>query len=197
MATPLHPKWILALFTALSMASLLPLARAQVQEEALKAAFVFNFASFTTWSSAEALPSSSLELCAFTAPAMHDALMGLADKHVKGRRVKVRSLREPGETEGCDVLVVDPSNIRGQTAAEATNDVESAGTSQPVVSEWWIRAGMLTILDGEDPSAPAPAACITLVREGDRIRFDVDATTAAAVGLDFSSRLLNLARRVW
>jgi hypothetical protein len=50
------------------------------------------------------------------------------------------------------------------------------------------------VCDG--PRYACNGAVITLLREGDRIRFDVDTVRARARGLSLSSKLLRLARRV-
>ena len=43
---------------------------------------------------------------------------------------------------------------------------------------------------------PDGISTVSLVREGNRIRFDVDASRARADGVTLSSQLLKLARRV-
>jgi hypothetical protein len=143
-------------------------AHAQVSEVELKAAFVYNFALFTDWSQ-ELLPAGKpLSICARAAAPQTDALRQLRGRTVSGHAVSVSASPDAGP---CHVLLY-----------------------QPDASPTPAAPGALTICDG-----PAPAcrdAVITLVREGDRIRFDVDSAQARARGLSLSSKLLRLARRV-
>ena len=55
-------------------------------------------------------------------------------------------------------------------------------------------ANVLTVGDGAE--FLSRGAAVTFVREGDRVRFDVNLTEAQRAGLTISSRLLRVARRV-
>ena len=61
-----------------------------------------------------------------------------------------------------------------------------------ILPAWHSRC--LVICDGCQPRDGLTA--VVLVREGNRIRFDVDPEAAARSGVSFSSQLLRLARRV-
>ena len=145
-----------------------PGVRAQVSEVELKAAFVYNFALFTAWPR-ETLPEGRpLSICAMTAAAQIDALRQLRGRTVAGHTVSVSAA--PG-TGACHVVVYQPDASLTPAAA-----------------------GALTVCDG--PEQACHDAVITLIREGDRVRFDVDSARARAKGLSLSSKLLRLARRV-
>jgi hypothetical protein len=110
--------------------------------------------------------AGTLTICLQADAALEEAVAALAGRRVSGRRVAVAR----GAGAGCDVLVRD-----ARTA---------------VVS----RADTLVICDACD--LPDGSSAIALVREGNRIRFDVDARRARDDGITLSSQLLRLARRV-
>jgi hypothetical protein len=139
-------------------------ARAQVDEHALKAAFVYNIAAFSHW---QAPAAEALTICLQVDAQLEGAIAGLAGRQLAGRPVKVRWA---SPVTGCDVLV--------------------HGAQTPVVAA----AGTLVICDA--CTLPDGASAIALVREGNRIRFDVDPARARDRGITLSSQLLKLARRV-
>jgi len=84
--------------------SLLVLARAglaQSDDAALKAAYVYNIAQFTTWPGAEA--ARPLTVCLSSAHALWDSLRKLQGKPVGERKLAVL---EPGPGTQCDVTVL-------------------------------------------------------------------------------------------
>lgn len=159
--------------TALGGACLLvsALAVAQVQDVALKAAFIYNFALFTTWPK----PGPALatfNVCAPRSSPMWESLLKLNGKPVEG---KPWTLTDPIEEDGaaCSIVVL-------------------SGPASPPKAE--LARGALIIDDGT--AEAASAAAITLVKEAEHIRFDVDTGEALRQGLTFSSKLLRLARNV-
>lgn len=156
-----------------------PSAFAQVDESALKAAFVYNIVAFATWSEAGDANAGAdagakadpdpLVICTDTGTPLSSAIGDLTGKTIGRRRILVH----PASAEGsCNVLV----------HANRTDPVDTA-TSHALV-----------ICDGCE--LPNGTAAVALVREGNRIRFDVDPASAAKAGVGFSSQLLRLARRV-
>jgi hypothetical protein len=144
---------------------------AQVQDVALKAAFIYNFALFTTWPTV--LPAAAtFNVCASRTSPMWESLLKLNGKPVEGRPW---TLSDPIEesTGHCSIVVL------------------SGPDSPPAVEP---ASGTLVIDDGTADAAAA--AAITLVKEAQHIRFDIDTGKAASRGLGFSSKLLRLARNV-
>ena len=137
---------------------------AQVDEHALKAAFVYNIAAFTQW---QAPAPESLTICLQVGAQLEGAIAGLAGRELAGRPVKVRWA---SPVAGCHVLV--------------------HGADTPVAAA----AGTLVICDACE--LPDGASAVSLVREGNRIRFDIDPAQAGERGITLSSQLLKLARRV-
>jgi hypothetical protein len=145
-------------------------AYAQVDADTLKAAFIYNFAVYTTWP----IPlrdATTLTACVDRTSTLVPALRALAGKKVQARSFAVRETGTDASPDACDILIVAP---RVPVAA-------------PTVR------GLLTVCDCND-ERDASGATISLVREGDRLRFDVDRDEAAAAGLSLSSKLLRLAR---
>lgn len=145
---------------------------AQVSEAELKAAFIYNFALFTEWPQDSLAGGQTLLVCATQDERQLVALRRLQGKTVAGHQIAVTA--SAGKTERCHVVLYDP-DARVLTAEAAA-------------------AGALTVCDG--PQHACADAVVTLLREGDRIRFDVDTARAKARRLSLSSKLLRLARRV-
>lgn len=145
-------------------------AQAPVQGGALKAAYIYNIALFTTWPGAAA-PDRPFAVCARPAHALWDSLRKLEGKPVNGRPW---TLFDAGAApKVCDITVLP---------------VEAAPSRAPDV------VATLFIVDGS--AAGKYAGAVTLVDEEEHVRFDIDTREAARMGLKFSSRLLRLARNV-
>lgn len=146
-------------------------ARAQVDADTLKAAFIYNFAVYTTWP-APARDAHAITLCVARDSDLAPALRELAGKSVQRRSLVVNEIDAGARrADECDILIVAP------TGPETTSP----------------ERGLLTVCDCDDQPGAA-GSTIALVREGDRLRFDVDRRLAAAAGLSLSSKLLRLAR---
>jgi hypothetical protein len=147
-----------------------------VQENDMKAAFVFNFAVFTEWPEAALSDGAPISLCAGAANPMLTALTQLNDKLVNGHRITVRASGAPLRT--CHVLVLD----RHDRARWPQIKRELAG------------ANVLTVSD--DRGISEDGAMIGLSTEDQRIGFDIDLGAARGARLVLSSKLLRLARSV-
>ena len=157
----------LASFALLAGFAAAPSAPAQVPEVELKAAFVYNFVLFTEWPAATLPAGRPLTICADASGAQLGALRQLEGRTVGGHALSISA---------------DPA---GRCHVVLYEHAADAGTGA---------AGTLTVCDG--PSSTCRDAVITLLRDGDRVRFDVDASRARARGLSLSSKLLRLAREV-
>jgi hypothetical protein len=140
---------------------------AQVPEGELKAAYIYNFALFTTWPEPGA-PRSPFYVCANADGALWSGLSTLSGKPVDGH----------------PWTVVDLPHAKGQRCHIA---VLARNAERPA----FLGNGVLVVRDGGHG-----AASIVLVDDDEHIRFDVDTQDAARNGLRFSSRLLRLARNV-
>jgi hypothetical protein len=144
-------------------------AHAQVDAGTLKAAFVYHFVQYTTWS-APTRADAALTLCVPARSPLAAPLAAIDGKPAERRTIRVRDVAAHAAGDGCDVRIVDTA-------------------SPPPAGE----AGALTICDCGDELATM-GSVIALVQEGTRLRFDVDLDAAQKAHLSLSSKLLHLAR---
>ena len=137
---------------------------AQADENALKAAFVYNIIAFSQW---ERPNDGTLTICVQSDAALQAAIETLEAKRLDGRRLRVA---DGAATNDCDVRV-----HRAQTVVTPVADV-------------------LVICDS--CQLPNRTSAVSLVREGNKLRFDVDVARARTDRIALSSQLLRLARRV-
>lgn len=153
---------------ALALLAVAQRGRAQSDDLALKAAYLYNIVQFTTWPGPAV--TRPLNVCLSSAHALWDNLRKLQGKPVGERRLAVL---EPGADTACDV------------------DVVRAGAARP--ADPVSGSGILTVVDEPNNGY---AGAVALIEEDQRLRFDIDTREAARAGLRFSSRLLRLARNV-
>lgn len=161
------------------MLAILPSMAGDDFESSVKAAFLPKFAPFVQWpASAFATPTSAIVLCAQG----DDPVTALTERAAVGqsawgRSIVVRRMPSVGAQAGCHLAYL------------AGSEAQSAGQA-------------LTALGGEpvltvtNNGASGARGMIDFVREGDRVRFDIDEAAAAERGLTISSKLLSLAREV-
>lgn len=142
-------------------------ALAQVRDVEMKAAYIYNFAQFTTWTEQRA--RQPFRVCADAGSAIWPSLEAYNGKPVNGRGWSTVDAAVPSDRAPCDLLIL----------------ARSAGSANAA-------PGMLVVRDG----AGRGPAMITLVDDDERLRFDVDTREAEKSGLRFSSKLLRLARTV-
>lgn len=161
----------------LLVAMVIPAANAQdtaSEERLLKAVFIFNFAKFTRWPGGEG-EGGALIFCTAGKDEVVDALEQLSGKVIKGHPVIIRPLAEPSLAGSCKLLYVARSERKRR------RDIIESVRGKPV----------LTI--SEKPGFVDVGGIIELYSERDRIRFIINLAAARGAGLEFSSRLLNLA----
>jgi hypothetical protein len=154
---------------ALLAAAACRLGAAQVPEADLKAAYIYNFAMFTTWPPDAALQKAPFVVCASAEGALWPSLQTLNGRPVNGRPWTTTELSRP-KGGRCDIVVLAPGVERPASLPHGTLVVRNGAGHGPI--------------------------SITLVNDEEHVRFDVDTQEAARNGLRFSSRLLRLARNV-
>ena len=173
-------KWFAGIFASLLVVGASEAVHAQEDDDRLlKAAFVFNFATFTTWPNA-ALPEADdvITLCLAGSDKLFEPLNRLAGKRVHDRRLLVRAVPGNEALEGCAILYVALSQRENMHLA-----LESAA-SKPILSI------------SELPSFAIRGGIVELYQEDQRIRFRINLAAAEESGLTLSSRLLRLAEIV-
>ena len=151
-------------------------ALAQAQEHELKAAFIYNFISFTEW---PIKIGSNVNVCTMGKDPLIISLDALQKKIAKGGIIVVHHLRVEDEVKDCHVIFISDS--------ERSNfpKILSRLKSMPI----------LTVTDSE--GFAAQGVMIELALEERRIVFKINIQAAKQAKLMMSSKLLRLAKVVY
>jgi len=148
-----------------------------VTEPALKAAFIYNFAIFTTWPAGTVPPAGPLVMCVVGDAAVGDAL----EQMVKGRVIAGRTIT---------VSMLPVAGPRRVCHAEYVSGVTAGQLAQIVAS---VRdAPVLTISDLNGFNSAG--GIVQLFFENSRLRFSVQLESARRADLQISSKLLLLSK---
>jgi hypothetical protein len=165
-------RWLVALWALLAAG----LAGAnEVPEYRLKAAFVFNFASFTEWP-AEVGPV--LGLCIVGTDPFGAEIDALHGKAVGTRALELRRRGLADSLAGCQIVFVGPASVA------ALPRIAGAVRGQPV------------LVVADSPGAARQGAVLNLAVQQQRVVFEANLEAARANRLQLSSRLLRLAVEV-
>jgi hypothetical protein len=154
-------------------------AQSTQREYQLKAAFVYNFIKFVDWPGA-VLPETSdtISVCVLGEEAFAEGFDTLKDKTVKGKKLAVRRLEQVKDADGCHVLFIS----------------SSADKRAPQVLQTLQSASVLTV--GEMDRFPQLGGIINFVVERNKLRFEINVSSAERARLKLSSQLLSLAKVV-
>jgi hypothetical protein len=147
-----------------------------VTEPALKAAFIYNFARFTTWPAD--LPSAdSFVICVLGDAAVSDALTRtVAGRQLMDRPIAVTSVAATAPKRGCRILYV--SGVPAREAAALAGELRDAPVLTISNIEGFASTGGMT----------------QFYFENGQLRFRIHHESAKRAGLQISSRLLVMAR---
>ncbi|WP_204126553.1 YfiR family protein [Pseudomonas ogarae] len=163
----------LLVLVALYLSAQLVRADSGVDERAMKAAYLYNFALFAEWPT---LPDVNFQLCVLGTTPLDDELAQLQGKRVQnGLPITMRRVLPDDPLTGCQVLYIDEHNRR------FLDSLLRQLAATPV----------LTITDAA--GFADQGVMIEMRRQGQRIVFDVNLIAARRARLGFSSRLLKLA----
>jgi hypothetical protein len=154
--------------------------RAQMAEQALKAAFLYNFTKFIDWPES-AFPgrSTPFKVCVLADDAFRREVEGiLRNEQVRGRPIQVRLPETSDDLKTCHLVYFG--------ADEAERFVKRLPALR--------KAPVLTV--GEGPRFLEHGGLIAFLLVSDRVRFDISKRGAEAAGLSVSSKLLRVARNV-
>lgn len=160
----------------LLLASPRPASADPVPEYAMKAAFLYNFATFTEW---PALPGSTFNLCIFGRDPFGDTLGAIEGQLVYGLPLTVIHLSRTDNIKSCQVLFFDASE-----SINARKILDQLGGT-PV----------LTITDAE--GLTQDGVMIGMYTANKRISFDINLTSVRSARLTISAKLLRLAKKVF
>jgi hypothetical protein len=152
-------------------------ARAQdVTEPALKAAFIYNFARFTTWP-AHLPATDSFVICVMGDAAVSEALTrAVTGRQLMDRPVAITPVASSAPKRGCRILYVSGMPVR--EAADVVGELKDAPVLTISNIEGFAAAGGMT----------------QFFFESGQLRFRIHHESAKKAGLQISSRLLIMAR---
>ena len=149
---------------------------APVAENELKAAYLYNFAMFTTWPGGRPAQEGALSFCVYADDTQTASISTLQTRRIRERNIQIRSVLTPEETAGCHVLF-----IGGKAGDDVLRMLEAVRDS-----------ATLTVTDTLD--AVRNSAVISMALDNGRLAFDVNLQNARRARLVLSSKLLKLAR---
>ncbi len=144
-------------------------------EYELKAAFLYNFALFSEW---PAMPDP-VYLCVLGADPFGPYLDRYEGRELRGSRVSTRRVASAHEARGCQVLFI----------------AASEHARLPRIRDELAGRPVLTVTEGE--GIDRSTVMIVIVPEGSRLTFEVNLSAARQAGLNLSSKMLKLARKVY
>lgn len=170
------------ILAAALIAALEPFAPASAQSDLelrVKAAFLYNFARFTTWPPGKLGAKEPIVFCVMAGEPLLQVLQDtLNGKTIDEHATVVRSGSRPEDFRACHLLyadsMADPKRL-------------------PALLDALAGSGILTVCDGE--LAPKTGA-IRFYIEDRKLRFEVNPKTLDREGLVLSSKLLSVARAV-
>lgn len=146
----------------------------QADEEAVKAAFVYNFSLFTTWPQLK----ETIHFCVIGENPQLNALNQYEGRKVADATVHVKEVSTIEDARTCEVLFMQ---INNPARAE---QLYQALAQMPV----------LTV--AEYKAFSQPAAIILFVQSNNRLAFEINHKVATEAKLSLSYKLLRLARKV-
>ena len=174
------PRRRAAWLAALALALAAPAPAVDELELKVKAAFLFNFAKFTTWPAAKAAaPDAPLYLCVQGSSAMGGVLeQTVRGRAIAGHAIEVLQAPSTGELQRCHVVYV------------------GAGEDARIAAELDALAGH-GVLSVHEAGAAQPAGVIRFfLTDGGRVRFEVNVTAASREQLVLSAKLLEVSQVV-
>ncbi|WP_421842607.1 YfiR family protein [Marinobacter algicola] len=172
-----HLKYLIPLVLSLCLS--LASAHASIRSEyEVKAAFLYNFTRFITWSNG-ATASEPLDVCIYGDDPFGNLLDPMQGRKSQGRELQLRYPNVLADIAGCDVLYI------GQSQSRTLEELLEMAQSQE---------GILTVSDL--PDFIRKGGIVGYVKQGNVIRFEISLKAAMEAGLTINSRLLELAVRV-
>lgn len=146
-----------------------------VPEYDMKAAYLYNFATLTTWPEQNGKP---IKLCVLGKDSFKGRLEKLTLTQSNGVRISLTYLPNIKTVDDCQMLFIDASELAN------ADDILQRLENMPV----------LTVTDNADLFKFGVMIC--LVIENKRLTFDVNYVQTQNAGLSVSSKLLRVARKV-
>ncbi|HEV8442415.1 MAG TPA: YfiR family protein [Steroidobacteraceae bacterium] len=154
-----------------------PLQAAVFSADAVKAAFLYRFASYVEWP--EDAPDGPLVIAVSGADQVAEQLGELLPKvNVDGRPVEVRRVSKPAELDGVHILYVGPDSLA------RTRALRTAALDRPI------------LIVTDDAKGLDSGGVINFVEAEHNVRFEISLLAADRARLKINSALLSVAARV-
>lgn len=151
----------------------------EVDEAELAAAYLYNFSKFVHWPSGVLRNTADpLVICVYGRLSSGEAIDALEGKSAQGYRIRIDWLSRGDDLTACQVVYVSSSE---------------SPYLRPLLRTL---AGRPTLTVSEIPGFVAAGGIIGLVKQNNRLRFEINRGSAEAAGLSISSQLLKLATQV-
>jgi hypothetical protein len=172
--------FLLALTVLLFAATSLPAQESRPGEYQVKAAYLFNFGKFVKWPAAiPAEKDNSFTFCVLGQDPFGPALDSiLAGEDLSGKPVAIRRIAKPQDSGPCRVLFI--SSTEESHLKEILTVIDDSG--------------VLTVSD--IPGFSRRGGMIQFVVEGNKVRVEINLTSAENAKLTLSSELLKVAAAV-
>jgi hypothetical protein len=145
-------------------------------EYEVKAAYLYNFGKFVGWPAKVTAASELFSICVLGEDPFGSTFDAtIAGESINGKKVVVKRIAKPQDAVSCRILFISSSEESRLKEILATLDNASVLTVSDI-SQFTRRGGM-----------------IRFVMEANRVRFEVNLTTAEHAGLTLSSQLLKVA----
>ena len=145
-------------------------------EYQVKAAFIYNFIAFTQWPDNT---DKTVNLCLYGENDFGDEINKLQSKPVNNRHIRVEHINNPEKLKDCQVIFFSKSVQKNLSSI--LEDLQN----KPI----------LTLADNPDAISQSVAINMNVVNE--KIVFEINLGAARRSGLDISSKLLQLAIKVY
>lgn len=165
----------LATLSAFILTSILH-AQSSPTEYQVKAAYLYNFAKFVEWPPQVMSSGSSFNICVLGRDPFDSTFQAtIAGESIKGKNVLVKRIPRAQDGSGCQILFISSS--------EEARLKDILGVLD--------KTSVLTVSDM--PQFTQRGGMIQFVTEANRVRFEVNLTSAERTGLTLSSQLLKVA----
>ena len=150
------------------------------KESQIKAAFIYNFTKFVEWPAARfSEPDSPIMIGVFgKSPVALQLPEAIKDRKVNGRGIVFKPIERIADAKSVHLLFV--SAAADDQVIEVLNSMKGSS--------------VLTI--GESEAFAKAGGMINFVREGDKVRFEINADSAEQADLKISAQLQKLAKSV-
>lgn len=150
----------------------------ELQSTALKVAYIYNIAKFTSWpDSTWSNPSDPFQLCFYGDDEVSNNLGQLENKQVNGHDIVLVEAQTKDDYKGCNIFYIDTTDRRRYRYLMSLIDQHS----------------VLVVSDNSPFFASTTGGLINLIETEQRLHFQVSKKQLADSQLKFSSKLLKLA----